>query len=91
MLVGTGDPQNVGAFIGGLVFALLGVIFVVNRVRIAAFMTSAQSRFGHLGRRVAREQRPFWAGLVGVGWVVLGTVLVVTGLFAHFDPPGTPR
>ena len=91
VLVETGDPQNILAFLIGLVFFVMGFVFILKRAQIAAFFTQVQSTYGPLGRRVAQESRPWVSVMVGVGFGLGGLALVLMGLFAHLDPPGTPR
>lgn len=91
MLVGTGDWQNVFAFVAGLVFAALGASVIWKRVDLALFFADVQSRAGALGRRVARENRPWVYIMVGAGCSLFGVALIVMGLFAHIAPPGSAR
>jgi hypothetical protein len=91
ILHGGGDFQNWLALIMGVPFLALGIVILRNREPIARFMAETQSRLGRLGRRVARENRPWVSIMVGTVFVVMSTLLILGGLFLEFDPPGTPR
>ncbi len=91
ILNGGGDYQNWLAIVMGIPFLVLGILFLVKGEPIAKFMAATQSKFGGLGRRVARENQPWVYIMVGTGFVVLSSLLILGGLFVTFAPPGNPR
>lgn len=91
MLYGLDDPQNVGAVVLGVVNIVQGLVLCLNRRRIASFMGGFQSPFGNSGRSVAKRSTPALWAAIGVGFVVIGALAVVLGLFAEFAPPGTVK
>ncbi|SFR53845.1 hypothetical protein SAMN04488591_1838 [Microbacterium azadirachtae] len=76
--------DNYFAIAVGPVAIILGWLVFRYRVRVARIMADTQRAFGgRLGRLVAKKSSPFWPAVVGIGWMVMGVIMIFAGIFVR--------
>lgn len=73
--------MNVGKIIGGIVIIAIGTVFIVFAQPLARVMRDLQRAFlGKIGEDAARNLSTRYARVWGIGAILLGGWLVISGL-----------
>ncbi len=82
----TGD--NIAVFSVGVVFVALGIILFRYRMPVQEFLLRQQTAmFGSwVGDKMRKGATPMRSvGIPAIGFVVMGTIFVLAGVFGHFQ------
>lgn len=81
-----GEPLTTSTFVAsiviGAVVILLGTLFFVFRRGLRDLTVRWEKRAlgDNAGNRLGRLQTPFWNGFAGIGAIVLGVVMIASGI-----------